>query len=495
MNIVVNEGEMSTVNARLNNHYIKKGMGTLVFSKNVKTYGSITVQEGAIRSEGELTGTLNVGPGALFISATVAGMANNSGDVQIGLLTDLFPSSLRLTSLTETSVTQSVLSVKVFPTEGGDSENCCDFLRVEDAILTGNLNVYVAPGNYDAGGERYPIIRSSAVNRIVGDFISLINVNQANVRLTYERDDTNYYLVVSGNTPYVTPTPTSYTSGRRLNVNQRHDQLKIGCTGGFSGFSTPEEWCEVLFTSFIQTGTLAEQNTVLTNSYDGTTSLTYLPETVKEWRLTGDPTGYDILVRGGRQFALPTPAANTRIRFGFTKSPASNPLGWFQGALPEGCSIVIDPGSADPFIDSIIPQGGYMVVGSPITLRPGVAQLFADLYRNSIPFSIQKHPEVVVDEASITLTEPTVFPGIVAGIKLQGGYSSTFTSNSSLFNIEEGTALAGIRAIHCAVKLYRTPDYTMTRVNSYTESGNVFEVSESIDRALMPNIPSLREYS
>ncbi|MCE2715800.1 MAG: hypothetical protein LW696_00755 [Alphaproteobacteria bacterium] len=487
-NIRVDEGEESTMGGLLERNPNKIGAGLLKWNSTVVVTGDTIVSERTIDNKGILNRSLTVKAGAIYRSSTQAQIVYNGGNLQTSAVDGAVPHSLRLESFSQTSPTTSILSVKVFP------DGLCDFFDVESANLSGNLAVYVAPGDYDHGGVRFPIIRGREPGGILGDFISLINMNHADVVLTHQKDAENYYLVVSGGTTYVSPTPTSYTSGKPVNKNQRHDIIAVGSTAGFSGFETPEEWCEVLFINFIQTGTPAEQNTVLTNSYDGSGEISYLPHHVKEVWLTGDPTGYDIMVKGGLQFALPKPGIGTRIRFAFTKSPESDPLGWFQGDLPRDCGVFVEPGSADPFIRSVLPRagGGYMVIGSPITFNRGVA---GDLI-GSQPFSIQKHPELGnsssdVDKACITLTETTNFPGEVAQIKLRGAYEAVFIKDSNLFNISEETAAAGIGADSCTVKLYRTPDYTLPAVKSFTNSANVLTTTDSIAKAPAPKIPGM----
>jgi len=461
----------------------KIGGGALVFPDGQSDAGPITVLEGVLVSNGPVNTDLIVQSAGTYRSATSAGAITNRGNVETGLLTDDFTSCLTLTNFIQATLGAS-FSVKVFP------DGTCDYLEVDTATLTGQLLIYVEPGNYPSGGLIYPVVRAST--SVSGAFVSLVNANEADVAFSYDKDATTFNLIVRGNVPYVMPTTTVYECGMRLNVNQRRDTIKIGGTGGFNGFVTPEDWCQVLFINFVQTGSAAEQNTILTNTYAGFGVAPVLPDHVNEIWITGDPTGYDVLVAGGPQYALPLPGPHTRIRFSLSRSPATNPLTWFQGALPEGCALVIEPGSADPFINSVLPMmGGNIVIGSNIEFGPGVA---AALLSASRPCPIQRYPvettEDLINPPIITLTEPTAFPWGIYGLSIRGEFPVTFSKgpgghcrdgmNPNLFNPDSTGAHYNIEH-GCVLTIYRSPEYVLPEVDGCLVAGGSSRIKNSTD--------------
>lgn len=479
----------------------KAGPGTLTWSNGQSTTELTTVKEGILQQDaGELKGSLSVKQGATFRSraATVPNVSNE-GNVEMSKNGDTSPHHLAVTNFTQVSRANSTLSVRIFPSGGSDPKDFCDYVDVDTlATLTGKLKIYVEkPEEFDTEDDvYYPIIRGKIPHSITGDFISFVNAKGEDVYLGHaiDEDEQNFFVVARGGVLYEPPTATSYQNGLPLNVDlntskgERIDILKIGSTGGFSNFEMPGSWCRKLTINFAQTNTGAEENTELTNSYDGIGEVPHLPNTVDELWLTGDPWGYDILVQGGRQYALPTPAPGTRIRFSFSKSPYKNPLGWFQGDLPASCQVIIEPGSADPFINSVLPFGGSLIVGAPITLDEGVAGSIAA--STLAPFTIQRYTNADIEQSSITLTEPTTFSAGVFGIKLKGPFSATFKADSNLFNISEDTGAAGINAEEASIiKLYHAPGYSMPMVKSLCVDGsNVIETNDNINSAYAPTI-------
>ncbi len=494
MDVEVPDGEIADLGDvyQEDSGFNKKLGGTLVLPDGKSSTGPANVLEGTLVSNGPLSGTLTVRAGATYRSSTTAEDIYNGGNIETSTLDSLVASSLRVSNFVQTSVVDSSLSIKIFP------DLTCDYLEVDAATLTGNLQVYVGPGAYDEGGARFSIIRGGPVS---GSFVSLINVLHANVALSYEEDASNFYLIVRGNVPYVPPTPTAYNVGLRLNETQRHDTIMIGGTGGFEGFTVPEAWCRVLFINFMQTGTSPEQNTNLTNGYTGSGALPYLPTHIEEIWFTGDPTGYDVLVAGGAQFALPTPGTNTRIRFAFTRSPR-NPLTWFQGGLPAGCQLVVQPGSADPFIDTVLPlEGGRIIIGAPVTLQPGVAALLD----GSQLCPIQRYPNMLADDISanalIRLTEATRFRWGVFGLSIRGAFPAIFDRTSNLFEPHADSADAGyVVDPYSTLTIYQRPGYTLPEVESYLAPGGTSNIVSSTDlakseRALPEIKPPLDEWS
>jgi len=230
----------------------------------------------------------------------------------------------------------------------------------------------------------------------------------------------------------------------------RNDSILVGTAGGFDECTAPKSNCETLQITFEQSGSTPEANNMATG-------ISSFPQTLKTIWIKGDATGFDALVSGGLQYALPTPAANTLIRFALTNAPTSAPLGWFQGPLPVGCIVSIEPNSADPFINATFPaNGGSIFVGSRISPAPGFSALLA-----GSKVVIQRHPNLSValaDTAPLVISEDTTFSGSVCGISMDGNYRSTFTKSS---NIISPTAASGIGGYTIAanknLQLY-TPD-------------------------------------
>ena len=482
MNVGVSIGEVSELGDVLKDGsgINKIGKGLLVFPAGQSDAGPISVLEGGLVSNGPVNTDLIVESGATYRSSVSAGTITNRGNVETGLVTDDFASCLTLTNFIQDALSAS-FSVKIFP------DGTCDYLKVNTANLTGQLRIYVAAGSYPSSGRTYPVIRADT--SVSGAFLSLVNESAADVALSSHVDATTFNLIVKGNVPYVIPTSTAYECGIRLNVNQRRDTIKIGGTGGFNGFVTPEDWCEVLFINFVQTGSAVEQNTILTNAYTGIGDVPELPEHVQEVWITGDPTGYDVLVAGGAQYALPLPGPHTRIRFALSRSPATDPLTWFQGALPVGCTLVVEPGSADPFIKSVLPlRGGNMIIGSNVEFGLGVAALLA----SSEHCPIQRYPvETTADLINppiITITEPTAFQWGIYGLSIRGEFPVTFSNgrgghcrdgmSPNLFNPDSTGALYNIEP-GCLLTIYRSPEYVLPEIDGCLVEGGASRINIS----------------
>ncbi len=240
-------------------------------------------------------------------------------------------------------------------------------------------------------------------------------------------------------------------------LEERSDIVRIGSSGGFDGFTMPSATCESLYITFIKTASPLEPNSIPTNSYRGTGDAPKLPSTLKDIYLMGDASDYATLVVGNTRhgpeapeyspstYALPTPAANTNIHFLLTRGPTTSPLLWFQDTLPAGCRLIIEPGSADPCINTVFPlNGGAIIIGAPITPAVGFSSLLASAAKLC---DVQRHPKVPASEAYLkavmTLQERTIFPGYVNGISLNGAFEVTFKANSDLVDPTANSAGAG----------------------------------------------------
>lgn len=235
----------------------------------------------------------------------------------------------------------------------------------------------------------------------------------------------------------------------------RNDDIVISKNGGFIGYTEPSSKCKLLRIRFVKGNEPPTANITQTTH-------TSFPKTLKEIWFEGDATGYDELVKGGRQFAIPTPAENTLIRFNLTSAPATPPLAWFQSDLPAGCWLSIEPGSVDPWVNGVLPLRGSadihnpcrMLIGTRITPCIGFAALLASAPTTS-PLWIQRHPNLpyeISNHAVLALQEQTIFYGPVNGIsmdwvgtpRLPGeDYCMHFMQQSDIVNPTESAGQAG----------------------------------------------------
>jgi len=480
-NIDVPEGSAEFSGDLAGNVSVNKiGAGTLVYTEDQTYTGVTNVLEGTLGNNGSMqSSAVKVSLGASYTGTGEVLVLNSDGDVAIGgavgsssTVHDYRPSpssslSIRLNSLTS------------------------DWLTVDTAALTGALKVYVdTDGHYPATGTIYPIIRGGLTR---GIFTSFVNVNEANVTFDYEYDNDEYCLVVIGGVPYVRPTRTSYRPGLLLG-DCRRDTIETGCAGGFSGFTVPYSACKELHISFMRSGTVAAANTILTNSYTGSGAVPYLPTTVDDLWLEGDATDFATLVSGGVQYGLPTPGVKTTIHFLLSAAPTTSPLTWFQGALPSGCRLVIEPGSADPFINTVLPlAGGHIIIGAPVAPEAGFSALLAGM---TGPCRIQRHPKVAVGDAAsqalITLAETTRFPYAVNGISLTGGYATTFGATSDIVDPTADSASAGyIVDERSVLTILRSRGHTeLPAISSYLVPGGTSNIVVTMDASTV-KLPKL----
>ena len=273
-------------------------------------------------------------------------------------------------------------------------------------------------------------------------------------------------------------------------LEERSDSIRIGSSGGFEGFTMPSSTCKSLYITFTKTASPVEPNSIPTNSYRGTGDAPKLPNTLKDIYLVGDASDFPTLVVGNTRFgpeapaespstyALPTPAVNTNIHFLLTRGPTTSPLLWFQDTLPGGCRLIIEPGSADPFINVVLPlNGGDILIGAPVSPAVGFSHLLASMTRIC---DIQRHPKVPASEAYLkavmTLQETTVFPGHVNGISLSGAHPVTFEANSDLVDPAANSAGAGyVIATKRKLELYSS-HAPLPAIASYMEPGGTSKI-------------------
>ncbi|MEI7494021.1 MAG: hypothetical protein WCJ92_05435 [Alphaproteobacteria bacterium] len=245
---------------------------------------------------------------------------------------------------------------------------------------------------------------------------------------------------------YLGATTTAYLPGDESPTAKfRNDIIRIGAAGGFDGFTAPGRNCKALYITLVESGTAAQANNVHTNSYTGSGEIPHLSSAIKDIWIEGDAHGFDTLVSGGAAYALFTPAAETTIHFLLTRAPATSPHSWFQGPLLAKCRLVIEPDSADPFINTVLPMaGGNIIIGSAVSPAVGFSTLLSTI---TAPCPIQRYPSMAAknahDKALITLREATTFPYPVNGISLSGPYQVAFNATSDLVDPSADSANAG----------------------------------------------------
>lgn len=244
---------------------------------------------------------------------------------------------------------------------------------------------------------------------------------------------------------------TEYVVGPELG-ELRCDIIRVGKSGGFSGFRNPSSRVKTLIIQLQNaddSGTV-ERNDTPTNSYYGSGSpIPYLPESIKQVYITGNATHFPILVLGNSDhiytslenpaaYALPTPNINTFVRFCLQHSPTNAPITWFQAPLPAGCNTVVEPYSQDPYLSTVLPLlGGNVLIGSPIDMNSAMN----DSLQNAIAsVTLQRHPAVKATQAKtqavIQLSADATFSNSVYGLSLSGSYNTTFNANCYLVDVE-----------------------------------------------------------
>ena len=277
----------------------------------------------------------------------------------------------------------------------------------------------------------------------------------------------------------------------------RNDIVRMGAAGGFSGFTQPNATCKALCITFMQSGSPAAPNNVYTNSYTGSGEPPRLSNKIKDIWFEGDASGFNTLVSSGAAYALPTPAAGTTIHFSLTRAPAASPLSWFQGPLLAGCRLVIEPESADPFINTVLPMaGGIIVIGSNVSPAAGFSALLNSI---TAPCPIQRHPNVAAkhahERAVLTLQEATIFPYAVNGLSLNGAYPVTFSASADLVDPTSASTEAGYTiAAHRTVLLYGVRA-ALPGIRSILEEGGTAAIKVVTSPVSLPKlVPALNPH-
>lgn len=321
---------------------------------------------------------------------------------------------------------------------------------------------------------------------------------------------TSYQEITAGATVY---SPEALIE----NSTARIDTIRAGTAGGFNGYTAPPTSVTKLYITLVPSGGAVEANNVPTfSSYNGTTgALTYLPSTVKDVYIIGDATDWATLVLGNSGFGgyyysprfpaaaygLPTPSAGTTVHFQLTNLPSVEPNLWFQGELPSGCRVSIEPNSQDPYLGTVLPvNGGQVFIGSPIETQPGFS---AALNAISQPTTFTRHPAIQPKDAStkavINLGEETIFPSKVEGISFAGAYEITFTAAGSapsvfLVDVAADTAAAGINVgIDASVSAYAATPSTkpFPEFNVHIEGGNGSNFTKTLKNQAINITPAL----
>ena len=284
---------------------------------------------------------------------------------------------------------------------------------------------------------------------------------------------------------------TAYFPGLEVN-GERSDRVRVGSAGGFSGFTVPSSTCKKLYITFMESESPVQPNTTPTFiSYTGRGEVYHLPSTLKDIYIMGNASNFCDLVLGNSRlgsfapiydpsvYALPTPAANTNVHFLLTSAPHESPQTWFQDTLLAKCLLVIEPGSADPYINTVLPlAGGDILIGAPVAPAAGFSSLL-----NSATglLCIQRHPNVAVTDAYskavMTLAEATTFPGHVNGISLAGAYPTTYTFKSNLVDPTAESANAGYTVGANASLAIYGPHAPLPEISSYLVPGGTSKIT------------------
>ena len=298
---------------------------------------------------------------------------------------------------------------------------------------------------------------------------------------------------------YLGATTTAYLPGDETATSKfRSDIIRIGAAGGFDGFTAPGRNCKALYITLVESGTAAQANNVHTNSYTGSGEIPHLSSTIKDIWIEGDAHGFDTLVSGGAAYALFTPAAGTTVHFSLTRAPTDSPLSWFQGPLLANCRLVIEPESADPFINTVLPMaGGNIILGAAVSPEVGFSALL-----NTIPTPclIQRHPRIAAknayNKAVMILSETTVFPSAVNGISLSGAYQVTFNATSDLVDPAADSADAGYTVAAHKTLSIDAAHAPLPGIRSLLEAGGTANIKVVTSTIALPKLtPALNPHS
>ncbi len=226
----------------------------------------------------------------------------------------------------------------------------------------------------------------------------------------------------------------------------RCDTVVLGIAGNLSGYRAPLASCNVLYINLVQSGSTVGPNAAATGPAAAVTAPPLLvaaagglPACVKDLWITGDASDVHTAF-GAAANALPTPAPGTTIHFLLSEAANSAHARWFQSALPASCRVVVEPLSADPRLNTVMPPAtGMIILGAPVAPAAGFSAL--------LNCPIYRHPSIAAsrayDKALLTMAEATVFPASVKGISLAGEFASTFNDNSCIIDPATNAATTG----------------------------------------------------
>ncbi len=233
-------------------------------------------------------------------------------------------------------------------------------------------------------------------------------------------------------TPAVTPISqfqTAYIPGPDQNDPSipRYDTIRIGTSGGFSGYVAPLPKTSKIVLSLqpIAGATFGANSTIMT--------VAAFPNTIRELWITGDATGFDVACASGLGLQLPTPPKNCDVRFDLKAGPAST-CKWFQGT-PSNCHVYVEPNCVDPMICGLLQtldRSNRLIAGSSISLGTNTF----------VSCNIQRHPKIPVtsaySRALLTIGANIIFQAAINGMSLTGPYVATFNQNSDLVDPNPG---------------------------------------------------------
>jgi hypothetical protein len=227
---------------------------------------------------------------------------------------------------------------------------------------------------------------------------------------------------------------TAYDTGAVSN-GVRHDRVTLGVAGDFTGFAYSAEPIYTLYIDFT-TG----DGTAAANDTNTGADKTKLPSTIKDLWLTGSFTNYATAVGSTAAWALPTPPEGARIHFLLADSPSAAPALLFQANIPSSCEIIIEPGSADPVLSTILASGGQGASIKSLSLGANIA-----LAAGTYAMPIIRHKDVkeseVATKATITPGGAATFNGPLKGVRLVGGTNAmNFNEGAELVDPTAGAA-------------------------------------------------------
>jgi hypothetical protein len=209
---------------------------------------------------------------------------------------------------------------------------------------------------------------------------------------------------------------TTYFPGLEEDCGERRDTISVGGAGHFNGYTPPSDKIKKLYINLVPAvaGVLNNADTV----YDT------FPTAVKDLYITGDSRGYGTLVNAAN-LGLPTPAPGTVLHFALkTSAIVTN---WFKASLPTTCPVIVEPGSADPFLVGLQTTSlNSLILGISIILPVGITKVT----------SLKRHKSILEASSStnarLTISAATTFSGGIKGASLGGAFGVTVGDNSEI---------------------------------------------------------------